>query len=90
VVAGVGAGFLLNASSLEDEAKVEPDQEERDRLRATASDRRKIGAVLGVTGVVALAAGMVKLVIHPTRGRDAAARVEVGFGPGSIVVFGRF
>ncbi len=90
VVAGIGGGLLVNASGLEDDAKVEPDQEERDRLRATASDRRKFGAVLGVAGAVTLAAGIVKLAIHPKRIRHKTEELAVRLGVGSIVVVGRF
>ena len=90
LVAGVGGGFLLSASSLDDQADRETDSDERIRLRDKASSRRTTGAVLAITGVATLAGGIVKLAMYPRKRATSKSGVEVSFALRSVVVQGRF
>ena len=89
VAAGVGIGFLVSASGLDDQAKSEPDQSRRDQLRSDAASRRTIGAVVTVTGAAVLVAGIIKLAISP-KPYPSRSHVSVLLGPGSVLLSGRF
>lgn len=88
VVAGVGAGFLINASLLESDADA-ADEIEAPKLYDRAADQRTIGAVATIIGGVGLTVGIVKLVLHDDR-PSAAPRTEVAFGLGWIGLRGTF
>lgn len=68
----VGGGLLINATSLNNDANSNPNQQERDRLRDQASTRKLFGAVVGVTGVGLLATGIIKLAVHAKGSRVTA------------------
>lgn len=66
VGAGVGAGLLLSANRLDEDANTEPNDRRARALHDNADSRRTIGAVaLGVGGAV-LAAGVVKFILPQT------------------------
>lgn len=84
-----GAGFLVNARSLEDQANREPLSSERMRLRDDSSSRRTIGAVAAGAGLAVLGAGVIKLVLTPnTPTRRESFQVAVA--PHWIAIQGRF
>jgi tetratricopeptide (TPR) repeat protein len=88
---GVSLGFFVSAQGLDDDANAETGQENRDRLHDRASDRRVIGAVVGVVGVGVLVTGVVKLIIRPTaRSRTVKSFVGIGIVRDGLVVTGRF
>jgi tetratricopeptide (TPR) repeat protein len=86
--AATGLLFLMNASSLDDDANASTDGElVREALRDKASTRRGIGTVLlGLGGAVAVT-GVVRLILTPAgvraetpATRSDAVNVSVGFG----------
>jgi len=89
VAGGVGIGFLVSASGLDDQAKSEADQTRRDQLRSDASSRRTIGTVVTVTCAAVLVAGIIKLAIAP-KPHERPAPLSVAVGPGTILLSGRF
>ena len=88
---GVSIGLMINAKGLDDDANVEQRQAVRDELHQRASDRRLIGAIVGIAGGAALVTGVIKLVVRPEdRERTIPASVSVGFTSHGVLVMGRF
>lgn len=95
VVTGTGALLLgggvfaeTRASSLDDQASRETSQVERQRLQDSASSYRTTGGVLAITGGAVLVAGIVRLVLTPSRPRATvtAGRTApmLDLGPGWV------
>jgi tetratricopeptide (TPR) repeat protein len=84
VSAGVGVGFFVNASSLDDQANRETNFEVRDQLRARASSRRTIGTVTAAAGGVLLVAAVVKFALVPSGPTTSALQLTPG--PGDVGV----
>lgn len=92
-IIGVGGsiGLFISASGLDDDANAETQQQVRDELHERASNRRLIGAVIGIAGGAALVTGVIKLVIRPKdRERTIKTSLDVGFTGDGIVVMGTF
>jgi hypothetical protein len=91
---GGGAFAETRASSLDDQAAQQTSQTERSRLQDDASSYRKTGEVLLITGGVALAAGIVKLVLVPSRPRspmvESRSKVSLDVAPAWVGVSVRF
>jgi tetratricopeptide (TPR) repeat protein len=69
----VGVVFLLQAASAQDDANAEPVLSQRQDLRDRASSRRLLGGVAVGVGAGVLVAGVIKLVIHPSRSTEVSA-----------------
>ena len=66
-IAAVAGGYLwLDTADLDDRANHEPRQTVREALHDRASTRRGIGAVIGISGIGVLAAGILKLSLRST------------------------
>jgi tetratricopeptide (TPR) repeat protein len=92
---GVGAGvatyLLMRASSLREAADRALDEDRRSDLRDVSATRRLVGAVVGIGSVGLIAAGMVKLAIHPNEQlQPKSLSWGVGASPQGAHVFGRF
>ena len=84
----VGSGFLVNASSISDQANKGGSQREIDALRDKAATRQLLGAVIGIGGIALFGTGIVKLAIHPNP-RSATA-VRLGVSANGLAILGRF
>lgn len=84
----IGGGFLLNSSSLFDQASDEDRQSVKADLENDARSRRTIGFISGGIGVAFLAAGVIKLSITPSPSKPASVHVTVG--PSSFSFQGSF
>jgi hypothetical protein len=88
---GVSLGLVISASGLDKDANNETMQEKRDELHERASDRRLVGAVVGIAGGAALVTGIVKLIIRPKdRERTVTTSLGVGVARDGVFVMGRF
>ncbi len=87
---GAGVGFLASAAGLDDKANNEPLQLEAGRLRDQAASRRTWGTALSVAGGIGLAAGIVKLIIHPSAPTTKRSGVSLVIAPNRFVLSGRF
>jgi len=80
-IVAVGTGFLLRASSLDDDADAELDAIKKLDLRDQADSRRTTGYwVLGAGGATLLV-GIIKLAWHDAPASTSSARTEVVFAP---------
>ncbi len=87
---GVGVGFLVDASLIEDDAN-SADQFHAPALYAKADDRRTTGTVLAVVGGAALAVGVIKLVVHDhDKAPSSGPTTDVAFGLGWVGIQGSF
>jgi hypothetical protein len=91
---GGGTFAEIRASSLDDQAVQQTSQTERARLQDDASSYKTAGEVLLITGGVALAAGIVKLVLVPSRPRspmvESRSKVSLDVAPAWVGVSVRF
>lgn len=88
---GVALGLFVSAKGLNDNANPLSDQREREALRERASDRRLIGAIVGVLGGAALATGVVKLAIYPRgRERGVTSALDISVTRNGFSLNGRF
>jgi tetratricopeptide (TPR) repeat protein len=90
IAAGVGVGFLIDASSLDDDANHTSNQQQQNTLRNEISTRSIVGAIVGIGGAGLLVTGIIKLAIHPSAPESNAVAWNVGVAPGEVFVFGRF
>ena len=66
-LAAAAGGYLwLDAADLDDQANNEPRQTLRDALHDKATARRGLGAVIGISGISVLVAGVIKLGLRST------------------------
>lgn len=85
----IGGGFLLNSSSLFDQATDEDRQSVKADLESRARSQRTIGLVSGGVGLAFLAAGVIKLSITaPSPSKPTSVHVTVG--PSSFSIQGSF
>ncbi len=89
VVLGVGAAFMISASSLEDQGKSETDPAKAKDLYDQSDSRRMIGGITLATGGAILIAGVVKLA-WPADQRRVERRTRLEIGPGTIGLAGTF
>lgn len=92
-VAALGAStyFLLDARSKDLDSNKTPGQTEQASLRDTAHSHRLIGGIVGGIGIAAVAAGVVKLVLHTTSDERAeTAGLGIGITGNGFAVTGRF
>jgi tetratricopeptide (TPR) repeat protein len=93
-VAALGAStyFLLDARSKDLDSNKTPGQTEQASLRDTAHSHRLIGGIVGGIGVAAVAAGVVKLVLHARSADEHTETAGLGIGITSngFAVTGRF
>lgn len=85
----VGAGFLLSAADLYDQADGEDQGSVAMRLEERARTRAIAGGIIGGVGVAVVAAGVIKLALHG----DAATRdvsVKVTLMPSGAIIWGSF
>jgi len=85
----VGGGLLANAASLNGDANMTTNQQERDRVRDKEHSRNVLGTITGVAGIGLLAAGIVKLAIYPKE-RSQVATWNISVAGNGVLVYGRF
>jgi tetratricopeptide (TPR) repeat protein len=91
LLAGVGAGFLMNASSLDDEAgRPQTPEADREDLRSKAEARAIVGAVLLSAGGVAGAGGVIKLISTPATPSGSSRELALRFGSGWVGLEGKY
>ena len=69
----IGGGFLADGAILDTNANSNPDQLEDRRSWNQAHTRTVAGAVVGAGGALLIAAGAIKLALHPREGSAASA-----------------
>ena len=69
----IGGGFLADGAILDSNANSNPDQLEDRRSWNQAHTRTVAGAVVGAGGALLIAAGVIKLALHPKGGSAASA-----------------
>lgn len=88
---GVSTYFLLDARSKDLDSNKTPGQMAQASLRDTAHSHRVIGGIVGGIGIAAVAAGVVKLVLHPsTEASTETAGLGIGITGNGFAVTGRF
>jgi hypothetical protein len=91
VLAGLGGGFMLHASSLRDDAVAELDEDEANDLNDRAGTYRVLGASMLVVGAAVTTVGVVKLIRHDSPpSTTASTGTHVTIGVGWIGLTGRF
>lgn len=89
-VAVTAAGLLfVQAKDLDDNANREPSPTQQMSLRDSADSRRLAGEIIGITGVLVLGAGIVKLAVTPSARTDATA-LRLGVTSNGLFVAGQF
>jgi len=88
---GVSTYFLLDARSKDLDSNMTAGQTEQTSLRNTAHSHRVIGGIVGGIGIAAVAAGVVKLVLHPSATEQPeTARIDLNVTSNGFAVTGRF
>lgn len=88
---GVAAYLLVSASSLREDAGTTSNEVRRLELRDAARTRSLAGVAVGMGSAALIAAGMVKLAIHPgEQARPSALSWGIDASRRGVVVFGRF
>lgn len=90
VALGVSGVLLYRASSLNNQAKTEPDARARDGLYDQASTRNTAGIAVGVGGLVLTTAGVVKLALHGRHPASGSALLDVGVTSHGVFALGQF
>lgn len=91
VALGVSSYFLLDARSKDLDSNKTAGQTEQASLRDTAHSHRVIGGIVGGIGIAAVAAGVVKLVLHPNAEEQTeTAGLGIGITTNGFAVMGKF
>jgi tetratricopeptide (TPR) repeat protein len=92
VATGVGLGFFVSASSLDDQLAVAPESQ-RPGLRSDITTRRTVGTVLCVVGGLAVAGGVTIFVLAPrtvTRDIVPIRDLRLSLAPSQVALSWRF
>jgi tetratricopeptide (TPR) repeat protein len=81
----VGAGFLIDAVSLRNQANANPSQQGSNRQHEIVGSRSVLGGGLGIGGVVFLVSGVIKLAIHADSSPSVAEWSLAVSGDGVLV-----
>lgn len=85
IALGAGAGLLVSASSLDDQAAHTANFDERNRLADRASLRRSAGTITTVVGGAIVVVAIIKLATPPSRAAKTAGRSQhLAPGPGTF------
>jgi tetratricopeptide (TPR) repeat protein len=90
-VAGLaaGAGLLLDARSLRNDANANPDQRGSEQAHDKASTRSLVGGVIGMAGAGLLVTGLLKLAIH-SQEPSRATGWNISITGNDLMVSGKF